>query len=627
MLGLYDLLTAGVPDAAVDAWLSGREVADSPVDLPRLSPRERAALADAWWFWARPGQHWRPGPEFITAHEGGRGSGKSWAARSAIYDAANNPERWGGHAVVAGAAPDQVDSDMLHGLSGIVSCGHALADAGLIPRFVYNPSKLRIVFRAPRGGGTGLTVLIRASSNPKGGHGPNVGLAWFDEFGVWYHEKTDQAGKNLWRALRPAIRAGDPDSKVILTYTPSRAAEVRLMQANAERPECTTCRTAWLAAHGGKYSGEPMREPWRLPRSAQPRLHSLLGTRTTEVVRTCEACGGEVVATVRTVFFDTRDNPHTDAASRERAASDLATGRAEYRQQYAPRGEIDSTVEGCLVRHEDVRKVEVQKVVDTGRGPVVDRWAEALRELGIVDVVVVVDPAVTATDSSDETGVVASGLRSADGRASANDLEQAVALQDWSVRPDEVDGAPSLVWAPRAYWLAVRWGASRIVVETNQGGEEVLSAVRDLVRRPPSEREVLAELRGEFDGASDAGLGALSRRLTDSARRIEIETVHRRADKDARFEWYGRTAARGQQAVACVPWLDGARHWSTSLAQITGHEPAREGAPRRKPRKDRGDALVSAAQVLLRVVESRAGDVEEPDAGPGWMSAFGRARK
>lgn len=621
MLGLYDLLAAGVPDDAVERWLGGQEVDAGTTVLPRLSPREQQMLADAWWFWARPGQHWSPGPEFITAHEGGRGSGKSWAARSAIYDAANNPERWGGHAVIAGAAPDQVDSDMLHGLSGIVSCGHRLAEAGLIPPFVYNPSKLRVTFRDPRGGGVGLTVLIRASSNPKGGHGPNVGLAWFDEFGVWHHSKVDPAGKNLWRALRPAIRAGDPSSKVIITYTPSRSPEVRIMQANAERPECPTCQVEWLARNGGRYTGEPLREPWRLPRSAQPRLHPLLGTRTTEVVRTCPTCSSAVTATVRTVFFDTRDNPHTDADSRERATADLATGRAEYRQQYAPRGEVDSVVEGGLVKYETIQQLDVAVPVDSsGRGQLVDRWSRVLAELDAGEVAVVVDPAVTATDGSDETGVVASCVRR------VGDVDQVVGLQDWSVRPDEVDGAPSLVWAPRAYWLALWWGAMRIVVETNQGGEEVLSAVRDLVARPPSEAAVMARLREEFVGEADARLGSLARRIAADARRLHVESVHRRADKDPRLEWYGRTAARGQQAVVCVPWLEGARHWSTALAQITGYEPPREGAPRTRQRKDRGDALVSSAQVLLGVRETHRGELEDRP-GPGWVAALAGARK
>ena len=624
MLGLYDLLAAGVPEDDVAAWLGGAEVGG----LPRLSPRERRALEFAWWFWARPGQHWQPGPEFITAHEGGRGSGKSWAARSAIYDAANDPERWGGHAVIAGPDPAAIDSDMLHGLSGIVSCGHGLVDAGLLPAFVYNPSKLRITFRHPHGGGEGLTVMIRASSNPKGGRGPNVGLAWFDEFGVWWHDKVDAQAKNLYQSIRPAVRAGNPNSRIIVTMTPSRVPEVRTLQADAERPECPRCRADWLADNGGKYTGERLREPWRLPRSPQRRLHAALNSRTTLVVRTCPTCGGEVVAKVRTVFFDTRDNPHTDAESRARATEELSTGLASARQEFAPIGEADATVEGSLVREEDVVRLPYDAPPWHGLvGQVPDRWTLALRAAGVDvgDVVVFVDPAVTSTGSSDESGVVASGLAEGQG---IERRDRVVGLQDWSVRPDEVECAPSSVWAPRAWRMALLWGASRIVVEVNQGGDEVLSAVRDLAARPLTDAQALALLREEFPGASDARLGSLARRVAASSRGVVVESVRRLAPKPARVEWYGRTAALGQQALLCCDWLGGARHWQTTTAQLAGYEPPREGAPAsaRRGRKDRGDALVASAQVLLGVRETARGEVEAAP-GSGWLDQLSRQQR
>jgi hypothetical protein len=229
-----------------------------------------------------------------------------------------------------------------------------------------------------------------------------------------------------------------------------------------------------------------------------------------------------------------------------------------------------------------------------------------------------VDPAVTATDSSDETGVVPACVRrvARDGR----EVRQVVGLTDASVRPDEVQGGPpSSVWAPRAYWQAVLWGATRIVVEVNNGGEEVLTAVRDECARPPSEAEVLARLRGEHPGATDAMLGALARRLARSARGIAVESVRRRADKATRMEWYGRTASLGQQAVLCVDWQDGARHWQTIVAQATGYEPPRADATgRRKDHRDRWDALCGAAQVLLGVRETARGEVEDVP-GESWM--------
>lgn len=632
MLGLYDLLAEGVEPEHIEAWLGGQvPPAACPVDLPRLSPAERRAVQEAWWFNARPGQGWQPGHEFITDFEAGRGWGKDYAASETICDAACSPERWGGYAIVVGPDPTQVKRDCLFGPSGIFTAaqrrqrsgnGPGIADRNLVDRWLR--------FEAPRGGGdAGLTVYWAASSDPKSVHGANVGLVWWDEFGVSYHRKYDEQGNNAWGALMPAVRAG-PDPKVIITQTPSRAPEVRALQADAERPECPTCRAVYTARGQGRQ--DALREPWRLARSPQVRLHPLLNTRTTVPVRRCAVCGGEVVARVRAVYGDTRDNPNIARRAREDADKELATGQAWAFLRFAPRGEVDAGAAGSLVAHESIAEVLCDVAAPPpakSTGQIADRWRRALDFLGATDTAVIVDPAVTASEGSDETGLVAVCLRpvgEADGAGAAS--VQVVGLQDATVRPDEVGGgAPSVVWAPRAHWLACLWGASRIVVEVNQGGEEVLSAVRDLVARPLTEAQAMARLREEWPelaGVSDARLGLLVRRVVASSRAIAVESVRRRAAKPVRVEWYGRTAARGQQAVLCVEWQGGVQHWSTCLAQGTGYEPPREGTPAsgRRDRKDRFDALVSGAQVLLGVRETHRGEVEEPPRG-GWMSSVG----
>lgn len=618
MLGLYDLYAAGVPDVAVDAWLSGHDLGDmlrgTGVSLPKLSAGERRSLADAWWFWARPGQRWTPGDEFITDIQCGRGFGKSVSAREALCDAACSPERWGGYAIIVGTEPTQVERDCIHGPSGIFEGARLRARSGNGPGIAAsNLNKHWLRFEAPRGGGdSGLTVYWASSYDPKSVHGPNVGLVWWDEYGLAYHDRRDAQGNNAWDALLPAVRAGRP-SRIIITQTPSRAPQVRAMQADAERPECPTCRARLLEA--GPYLGAPGAEPWRLPRSVQRRVHPLLNTRTTEVRRTCPVCASSVVARVRAVYGDTRDNPAIDERSRADATTALATGQAWAFMRFAPRGEIDTSAGGGLVAYETIAQVVTEVAVDAPRGPLPDRWTRTLADLGVDEVVVFVDPATTSKDSSDETGVVCSGVR--DGK---DDRRQVLGLQDWSVRPDEVDGAPSLVWAPRAYWLALLWGARRIVVEVNQGGDEVLSAVRDLVDRPPSEAEVMRRLMELHPGVAEARLGQLARRIAGDARRVAVESVHRRADKRARLEWYGRTASLGQQAVLCAPWHDGggSGHWAVALAQVTGYESPRADAPRQKPRKDRGDALVASAQVLLGVVETAHGEVDDAPRS-GWL--------
>lgn len=626
MLNLYDMLRPGV------------SVADILGDLTAADLR---TLNGCWEFWARPGQTWQPGPEFITDYEAGRGWGKDHAASENMCDAAEHPEDWGGQAVVVGPDPTQVKRDCLVGPSGIFAAARRRADAGTglgIRSHNWNDRVLH--FEAPRGGGNGLTVHWAASSDPKSVHGLNVGLAWLDEFGLWYHTLYDAAGNNAWKALKPAIRLGL--RKVIITQTPSRAPEVRALQRDAERPECPVCRAAWVAGQPGGHGwwkGEVGREPWRLPTSPQIRIHPLLNTRTTLPTRECPVCHTAVIARVRCVFGDTTDNPMLAAGSREDAAREVAAGTAAGRMTYAPRGEVDSGSTGTLVRDEHVRRHVNPPCYPLGNvGPVPDRWMLALAFLGADEQVVTVDPAVTVTDGSDETGVVAAarritgddeGVMAAGEDGSTNPIAEgqteAVALQDASVRPSDVEsGAPSSVWAPRAYRLACLWDARRIIVETNQGGDEVLSAVQDLVARPPSEAQaaawVLEEMAG-VPGVTPLRVAAVARRVAASARRITIESKHRRSDKPTRTEWYGRTAALGRQGVLCCDWLGGPQHWQQTIGQVTGYEPPREGGRRERQRKDRGDATIAAAQILLGVSEASAHVIIDPSTD-GWFGRF-----
>jgi len=58
---------------------------------------------------------------------------------------------------------------------------------------------------------------------------------------------------------------------------------------------------------------------------------------------------------------------------------------------------------------------------------------------------------------------------------------------------------------------------------------------------------------------------------------------------------------------------------------LTGYEPPRQDGRRENPRKDRGDALVAGAQVLLGVRETGGGDVVDP-AMDGWLNAVAQGR-
>ena len=613
MRNLYELAAqAGYTSARIVAWARGEPVPG----LPPLSPAEARTLINSWDFWARPGQKWTPGRESITDIECGRGWGKNYAAGELVQDASCDPERWGGEAIVLGPDPRQVKRDSLSGPSGIFAAAERRERSGTGPgiRSVnYNDRVIR--FNAPKGGGGGgLTVHWGASSDPKSGRGLTLGLAVCDEFGIWYHRTCDEQGTNLWQAIQPAMRGG-PDPKIIITQTPSRAPEVRELQRDAERPECPTCRAVYLATcKDGRYLGDKGSEPWRLPTSPQMRLHPLLDTRTTVVTRECPKCGAEVVATVRTIFGATTDNPMIAAAARARASRILSSGTAASRQEFAPRGEVDSSSRGTLVQEKHIERIPLSL------SPTMpDRWTAALAHVGAEEVVVWVDPAVTAGETSDESGVGAACLRHVQDEGFMR--EQVIGLQDWSVRPDEVEsGAPSSVWAPRAYWLALLWGSRRIVVETNNGGEEALALIRGLVSRPMTEAAIVARLALET-GRPAASIGAVARRMAAGALGLQVEAYTRRGSKRARWGWYGETAARQEQAILDLDWTGGAQGWSTLVAQLVNFEPEREGSGggRAAEKRDRADWLISCAQVLMGVRETAGGDIHDPRSD-SWLS-------
>ena len=609
---MYDLIDQGI----------------NPRDfIQRLEPKSRLAVLSSWKFRARPGQRWVPGPELITDYECGRGYGKNFSAAENTCDASECPERWGGFAVIGGPDPRQVKRDCLTGPSGLFAAAERRAKAGIGPGINYTNWNDRVLrFEAIKGGGSsGLTVYWGASSDPKSFRGPNYGLAWLDEFGVWYHNIKDEQGTNAFQALIPAMRAG-PDPKIIITQTPSRAPEVRELQRDAERPPCNHCANEYLKAKE-KWRGEPGQEPWRLPSSPRELVHPLLRTRTTIPVRTCPVCQNEVVARVRLVTGSTLDNPHLAKAARQNAERALMSGTPAARAEFDPQGEKDAAPKGALVREEDIQKIHVEVLQDH-----YDRWSYSLQQLHSQESIVFVDPAVTSGDNSDDSGLIVSCRRTIT-TTEGHQFNQVVALQDGTVRPDEVQGAPSAVWAPRAYWLALYWNASKIVIETNQGGEEVLSSVRAKISNPPTEDEILnaiaKELKRPVNVRGQPSLIPTARRMQACAQRLQVESVHRQSNKTARWGWFGEGAARGEQAVASLPWLDGVRHWSPAINQGVNYEPPREGQRKSKEKKDRFDALIAAAQILLGVRETRGGEIKSTQ-GSSWMqtvdpaTVFGR---
>lgn len=100
-------------------------------------------------------------------------------------------------------------------------------------------------------------------------------------------------------------------------------------------------------------------------------------------------------------------------------------------------------------------------------------------------VVVAIDPAVTAGEDSDDTGIVVVGIDARTGHG--------YVLEDLTLR-----AAPD-VWARRAVEAYHRWRADRIVAEVNNGGDMVESVIRT-VDPTVSLRQVRAS-RGKYTRA------------------------------------------------------------------------------------------------------------------------------
>ena len=81
-------------------------------------------------------------------------------------------------------------------------------------------------------------------------------------------------------------------------------------------------------------------------------------------------------------------------------------------------------------------------------------------------IVVAVDPAVTATEDSDQHGIVVVGA--------SQDRREAYVLDDGSLRGSPID------WARRAISLYDTYDADCVVVEVNQGGDMVANTLRSL---------------------------------------------------------------------------------------------------------------------------------------------------
>lgn len=563
---IYELIDTHGADA-VAAWLSGEDV---PGFEP-LSEEEIAALSTSWPIWARPGQRWEPGPETITYLSGGRGIGKSLTLSHAIGEAAMSPARWGYEAMLLGITPADARS-LIEQDTGIIR----VAAAWNYPRpeARWSLGRGELFFPPPPGETRGLHLRIASSAKPESTRGPNIGLLLADEW-AFFHDTTDEQGLTAWESAMNTLRIGD--AKALIVSSPSQKPAVREMKRLAEQPVCRACKAT-------------------LPRLAPSQISPLFTATTTEPRRVC-TCGAEVIARVRLVSASTLDNrAHIQADYVARVEEHLAAGSRRSLGEYG----------GQILDDASSSPIPSIKVHDlAGFRASRDPWGSLRRELQIVRVVIQVDPATTGGEGSADTGVLAVGV-------TAGTRPRVYGLQDWSVPPAEVEGSPSLVWAPRVAVLAALWRAEEVCIETNQGGLEVLHPARVALSQV-TEEQVREAVRAMGLPPLDAvGLAEAVR----AARRATVEGVTRRADKEARWDWASGPASTGDLSLLRSPWLP-ADHWAPTVAQVTRFAPsATHGRRQSRAPIDRGDTLIAAAERLLGVQEAQGGRLIDPTASP-----------
>lgn len=181
-----------------------------------------------------------------------------------------------------------------------------------------------------------------------------------------------------------------------------------------------------------------------------------LGTRPRAVVTTTprplpviidlmSRVGKDVVLSLGSTY----DNAHNLPASYLRTLRERYEGTRQGEQELHAKILLD--VPGALWSHDTIKRWDPDTEL-----PKMDR------------IVVAVDPAVTSTAKSDETGIVVAG------RVAGVTPVQGIVLEDGSLR-----GTPH-EWGRRAIDLYRKWQADRIVAEVNNGGDLVTQNLRTI---------------------------------------------------------------------------------------------------------------------------------------------------
>lgn len=405
-----------------------------------LTAEQLQGLQRCWWFWARPDQIWRPGPERWTVACKGRGSGKTrWAVETCLTWSID-PEQTGGHMLFVGATNFDVQATMLYGESGFIRLGQMTP--GMRVRHYkgrYEVVKVEAQLATGRWSET-CSVRLASAETPDRIRGPHVGRAWYDELGTFPLNRADD---NVWAqrdfVLRAPVAGG---AKGLVSMTPKATDAIREMFADCYEPKCPRCAK-------------------RVSRS----------TRFEE--RRCVGCDESFWPDIRIITGSTFDNAANIDPAMLKAISRLK-GTRLYEQE--AKGGLIEDVEGALFHQHTFQHLQSE----LRRGPGYDRDTHeqrVRRELGIHGVVVAVDPSGSTSKKSCESGVVVVG------KQGYGESVMAVVCEDATVRPEDVPAGRTMssTYARAAAEAAMRWGAEAIAIETNNGGDAVTQVLESAV--------------------------------------------------------------------------------------------------------------------------------------------------
>lgn len=499
-----------------------------------LSDDELQALRRAWWFWARPEQLWVAGPETYTVTCAGRGSGKTRAAVETTLLWSADVAQTGGYMLFVGATNNDVEGTMLYGEAGFMTLG------AVTPGLQVRHYKGRYeVIKVSAQGSTGkwvetCSVRFASAEKPDRMRGPTVGRIWYDELGAFPLHRADD---NVWAqrtyVLRKPVEGG---VRGLVTMTPKPTEAIRELFADCYEPKCPACG---------------LRSP-KLPTFEQ---------------RTCRTCAHEWWPDVRIVSGSIYDNA-ANIDARTIAAVNRLKGTRLYEQE--AKGQLIEDVAGALFLQHTFEPLQSQLRRSSKAGDRDTHEQAVRRELGLLTVVVGVDPSGSVSKTSCESGVVVVAkqvIRQDDG-----DDVLAVVCEDASVRPEDVLPGQTMTasYARAAAEAAWRWGAETIAIETNNGGDSVIEVLQSAVNSVWRER-------GE----------------TQPRPQILAVWAHVSKGKRAEFMSIEQSSSPTRVRYLALHGEDGQTKWAPLKASLTSFSPVVDTGKR-----DRMDAVVHAHRVI-----------------------------